>query len=179
MRYSPKLPPSNFNSRPSARGDASNTPTTIVYSPFQFTPLREGRRDWHADLRQYSCHFNSRPSARGDMMRHRLRLPPSYFNSRPSARGDLWAPAAAAANVIAFQFTPLREGRRDTGSAFDGGSVFQFTPLREGRLVHGHPQHGGRISIHAPPRGATPSDSSILCWILISIHAPPRGATES
>ena len=77
-----------------------------------------------------------------------------------------------------FQFTPLREGRRERDSeicytlrisihapprgATDYDElnieceVFQFTPLREGRHNHRRRKrdvHG--ISIHAPPRGAT------------------------
>ena len=55
---------------------------------FQFTPLREGRRD-----------------ARGQ--RHARR----YFNSRPSARGDRGTTMENLAMSV-FQFTPLREGRR-------------------------------------------------------------------
>ena len=35
---------------------------------------------------------------------------------------------------IAFQFTPLREGRLSGCVALDKAELFQFTPLREGRL---------------------------------------------
>ena len=55
-----------------------------------------------------------------------------------------------------FQFTPLREGRRDK---------HQFIPQR-------------LISIHAPPRGATSALSKPINLGKISIHAPPRGATR-
>ena len=102
---------------------------------------------------------------------------------------------------LAFQFTPLREGRHRKkmrkralhdfnsrpSARGDGlqcgiilsGQTFQFTPLREGRRapVWYHIIRSN-ISIHAPPRGAT-------CVILvssagsISIHAPPRGATRA
>ena len=37
---------------------------------------------------------------------------------------------------IAFQFTPLREGRLSGCVALDKVELFQFTPLREGRRVH-------------------------------------------
>ena len=60
--------------------------------------------------------------------------------------------------VLAFQFTPLREGRR-------GAVLFP---------AHSHP-----ISIHAPPRGATLSIRFFHVSARISIHAPPRGATET
>ena len=78
---------------------------------FQFTPLREGRHSLSPSSR-VPCHFNSRPSARGDGKartgRHRTR----YFNSRPSARGDTASFRTAGVSGV-FQFTPLREGRRE------------------------------------------------------------------
>ena len=58
--------------------------------------------------------------------------------------------------VVAFQFTPLREGR--PACKRDGG----------GQLI---------ISIHAPPRGATALFPWLAFFSPISIHAPPRGAT--
>ena len=122
-------------------------------SIFQFTPLREGRRE-HIRREEAVLHFNSRPSARGD----------------PNLRNSL-------GQTGQFQFTPLREGRLellDDGTALADISIhapprgatflayadrmrwrFQFTPLREGRRrgeVYGLQWD---ISIHAPPRGAT------------------------
>ena len=79
--------PSNFNSRPSARGDArwitiKKTRRISIHAPprgatrnqfflisqhtFQFTPLREGRRQADKARARYKENFNSRPSARGD-----------------------------------------------------------------------------------------------------------------
>ena len=45
---------------------------------------------------------------------------------------------------IAFQFTPLREGRRQTTSGLRTAETFQFTPLREGRpeLLRAQKEHG-------------------------------------
>ena len=167
---------SNFNSRPSARGD--------------------GRAGRAAGAPRY---FNSRPSARGDFrlrcaigVHHSISIhaPPRgatrkrgstpqasrNFNSRPSARGDavvvglcagrhisIHAPprgaTASAAHPhihIRFQFTPLREGRRRAWRPRNISLVFQFTPLREGRRVcFDIACNSRRISIHAPPRGAT------------------------
>ena len=98
---------------------------------FQFTPLREGRRNvrrgWnrqpisiHAPPRgatkptsshsSLGINFNSRPSARGDRVFRYAGTAAEHFNSRPSARGDSPQPG----DVIVFY-----------------------------------------ISIHAPPRGAT------------------------
>ena len=57
---------------------------------------------------------------------------------------------------FAFQFTPLREGRRACRFLVFCGFSFQFTPLREGRHgSRGHCVQSPEISIHAPPRGAT------------------------
>ena len=146
--------PSDFNSRPSARGDtfyiiAKPVTCISIHAPprgatrhheevqrlneFQFTPLREGRRAFAA----------------------------------VANRSDL------------FQFTPLREGRPKKPTQTRRCLAFQFTPLREGRrcpvVAAVHPLD---ISIHAPPRGAT---SAGKCFPYspqaISIHAPPRGAT--
>ena len=165
---------SYFNSRPSARGD---------YARYKRIQQRQD--------------FNSRPSARGDgaagagkeMILISIHAPPRgatfagavgmsaewYFNSRPSARGD--KRRVAKGSRRAFQFTPLREGRRAVCASLHDAQIsihapprgatlpfapwwtltpFQFTPLREGRLT---------VSVYDSPRGA------------ISIHAPPRGAT--
>ena len=79
-------------------------------------------------------YFNSRPSARGDDLLNSVNRLCNYFNSRPSARGDapnlrnlkletisIHAPPRGATSLEmdkiskeAFQFTPLREGRRRT-----------------------------------------------------------------
>ena len=149
-----RTPSSNFNSRPSARGDfngalTSATVSTIsIHAPprgatryqrrwnpairFQFTPLREGRHDGERVRFAPWRYFNSRPSARGDTKPFRGFANMMYFNSRPSARGD----------------------RADVDAAC---------------------RHN--ISIHAPPRGATHGDVEKVPQLFISIHAPPRGAT--
>ena len=82
----------HFNSRPSARGDnaiqagyradyisihapprgaTAGEPSLVYRSPFQFTPLREGRHHGCAHL-QPVHYFNSRPSARGDSKRYAI-----------------------------------------------------------------------------------------------------------
>ena len=166
---------------------------------FQFTPLREGRRDAFG----YSpilTHFNSRPSARGDVKT--MNNPPfDYISIHAPPRGAT-SLSAHITNCNLFQFTPLREGRLATIYNFDPSifisihapprgatrarlqyslsyGLFQFTPLREGRpdcqcvqpiLLF--------ISIHAPPRGATGLPHHVRRAGYISIHAPPRGATS-
>ena len=98
----------NFNSRPSARGDQQ--------------PARASQRP--AD-------FNSRPSARGDASRRQSRQRPPDFNSRPSARGDLHGKRCRKATKISIH-APPRGATRQMGT-FTTTSAFQFTPLREGR----------------------------------------------
>ncbi len=146
---------------------------------FQFTPLREGRRNVQL-LRYCYKDFNSRPSARGDTAGIPRHNGDDGISIHAPPRG-----ATSAANVPReqqqFQFTPLREGRLKFCSC--------------GRLLR-------RISIHAPPRGATYCFFSTgknrhefqftplregrrlrrgeaLALDIISIHAPPRGATNS
>ena len=192
--------PGYFNSRPSARGDPPHMPMAGKETYFNSRRSARGdrayRRGW-----SISRYFNSRPSARGDAPdTHSTESSKGNFNSRPSARGD-YDKAEEIVNVITFQFTPLREGRRAT------------FPVLSRCIV---------ISIHAPPRGATRHVSSFVplhsdfnsrpsargdmrysfglslpsafqftplregrrcrCSVCqrppsISIHAPPRGAT--
>ena len=192
----------DFNSRPSARGDASQ-----------------------CNRNHPQPYFNSRPSARGDPeILLALRLSNGHFNSRPSARGDLGDSAAMRIVYISIHAPP-----RGATSYFDTvphkTTKFQFTPLREGRQKRNDlVARGLMISIHAPPRGATANfsrenivnllfqftplregrpagNSASWCESVfqftplregrrtiivkkgfiypISIHAPPRGATAA
>ena len=52
--------------------------------------------------------------------------------------------------MIAFQFTPLREGRQAFRHTFRFHQLFQFTPLREGRQKPKLKTYVIDISIHAP-----------------------------
>ena len=98
---------------------------------------------------------------------------------------SIHAPPRGATDLVArglmnpdgFQFTPLREGRRDMPPFAAVPEVFQFTPLREGRRPHKVHIRRFPISIHAPPRGATALQDTYISIDAISIHAPPRGAT--
>ena len=103
--------PGYFNSRPSARGDPPHMPMAGKETYFNSRRSARGdrayRRGW-----SISRYFNSRPSARGDAPdTHSTESSKGNFNSRPSARGD-YDKAEEIVNVITFQFTPLREGRR-------------------------------------------------------------------
>ena len=99
---------------------------------FQFTPLREGRRNRFAQLWVRLVDFNSRPSARGDeaglLRRH---------------------------GGQQFQFTPLREGRRFFQRILRWLKHFNSRPSARGDGMKVFMKESLRISIHAPPRGAT------------------------
>ena len=168
---------SNFNSRPSARGDGR-----VVFLSF------------------VAFHFNSRPSARGDGVPASLAAQRRRISIHAPPRGATFTAPTVNGRIAIFQFTPLREGRPRAPARQAACTLFQFTPLREGRQGLSVPYHTSTsISIHAPPRGAThrAPDSGRLAGhfnsrpsargdvraasrgrgLCISIHAPPRGAT--
>ena len=143
--------------------------------PRQFTPLREGRQCYTPSHHQ-PFDFNSRPSARGNLTGAVIKRAILISIHAPPRGATRMATILVA--HIAFQFTPLREGRpaqlstaRRTihfnsrpsarGDARppqkkERRTKFQFTPLREGRPDGQRSISAGRdISIHAPPRGAT------------------------
>ena len=101
---------SDFNSRPSARGD-QNVATWLIWRGY----------------------FNSRPSARGDDGEFTENDVPFYFNSRPSARGDSWGHQRKQDVNISIHAPP--RGATENPLRNFRGNRFQFTPLREGRLV--------------------------------------------
>ena len=78
----------HFNSRPSARGDFEQEMERRKRYPFQFTPLREGRRAEYIHRRTFE-RFQFTPLREG----------------RPLI-------CSFCSCVTIFQFTPLREGRR-------------------------------------------------------------------
>ena len=167
---------SHFNSRPSARGDASarnvpRKPLISIHAP----PRGATKGNVIADERYIiSIHAPPRGATatrRGFLtpvlfqftpLREGRRLAGSpcdvsrhHFNSRPSARGDDGERVRFAAWCY-FNSRPSARGDSHFPSSTTERGVFQFTPLREGRHYHRlacvpHPL----ISIHAPPRGAT------------------------
>ena len=122
-----------FNSRPSARGDAASS---IV--------------------RAQASYFNSRPSARGD--------PPSgspFFSPPISIHAPPRGATADGVHIGDLYYISIHAPPRGATLAnFDYSTAtdaFQFTPLREGRRPACEICGAARkISIHAPPRGATP-----------------------
>ena len=124
---------------------------------FQFTPLREGRRDvmMHTSFSSI-FNFNSRPCERGDVYQLHPQNLHEYFNSRPCERGDMKGQLEEA-NVLLFQFTPLREGRLYHSQIYmEKRKYFNSRPCERGDQQGPQgPQGPKGISIHAPARGAT------------------------
>ena len=209
-----------FQFTPLREGRQIAEPTPPTPAAFQFTPLREGRLALLSDGFCKSLYFNSRPSARGDARCAQLyceifisiHAPPRGATNRSTDAAytsciSIHAPprgaTQCASNYIVkflFQFTPLREGRRQTPLGALKPSDFNSRPSARGDLcIYRHPSIV-QISIHAPPRGATRrivGFSSVLAFQFtplregrlrssgtlprqsaISIHAPPRGATQ-
>ena len=83
-----------------------------------------------------------------------------------------------AREVLRFQFTPLREGRRGALCQRAQDEHFNSRPSARGdQRARKVVSYGRSISIHAPPRGATQIFAIPFADNAISIHAPPRGAT--
>ena len=167
----------DFNSRPSARGDAYSTRCTMpvllisIHAPprgatpqphsptagrqFQFTPLREGRR-----------RGRNAPRGRGGISIH---APPRGATSGAADSPTAWQQ---------FQFTPLREGRQKGFAPGKDREIFQFTPLREGRRDARGQRHARRHFNSRPSARGDAHGGAADSTTAISIHAPPRGATR-
>ena len=144
----------NFNSRPSARGDMSSGAHAPRRRPFQFTPLREGRRwEFHKAMGrvEISIHAPPRGATRvvplvRDVILISIHAPPrgatdpnqeglrarKDFNSRPSARGDREERKMKMKIAISIH-APPRGATRFFQADNKCPWRFQFTPLREGR----------------------------------------------
>ena len=121
---------------------------------FQFTPLREGRRDiMNKLLEEISISIHAPP--RGATRHTHLHFRIGYISIHAPPRGATTA-RGWEKKRWKFQFTPLREGRLFQVFCIPTEEIFQFTPLREGRrAAMADISAIGKISIHAPPRGAT------------------------
>ena len=94
------------------------------------------------------------------------------FNSRPCERGDNFKSMLTAMGYK-FQFTPLREGRRNNAAA--AGAFNQISihaPARGATNAAKQQQRKQKISIHAPARGATPA-GRVLVLILLEFQFTP------
>ena len=143
---------------------------------FQFTPLREGRRNC-GKAGYVRWNFNSRPSARGDNIVANVCRQSCYFNSRPSARGDLSGGFYFVPPLISIH-APPRGATLWQSTVRHGMIYFNSRPSARGDESSEISAPCWDISIHAPPRGATRHTHLHSCIGYISIHAPPRGATD-
>ena len=181
------------------RGATRQAIAVFSASIFQFTPLREGRHGCLAGAVQQGISIHAPPRGATGAPKISTRSVFS-FQFTPSARGDrvnsgelaVWiisihAPPRGATISVSgwdftggFQFTPLREGRRSSGSSMVLILRFQFTPLREGRRRKFWAAVVSFVFQFTPLREGRHQTRRILSTMLrISIHAPPRGATQN
>ena len=144
--------------------------------PFQFTPLREGRRASDGQC-AISADFNSRPSARGDPPPR----PPSgaccYFNSRPSARGDLTSKGMQEKLAISIHAPP--RGATCFPICWNCCRTFQFTPLREGRRRAGRAAGAPRYFNSRPSARGDSKRYAISANLLSNPHKLPRFSSRA
>ncbi len=155
-----------------------------IFSEFQSTPPREGRRGPGFLLSQGEKRFNPRPRARGDDLRGScdgLRRVSIHAPARGATKDHLrveqtdtvsiHAPARGATpagerggNEATFQSTPPREGRRERGPDLHRRRGFQSTPPREGRLSSSTGLSPSRRFQSTPPReGRLPRAARLFC----------------
>ena len=156
--YSPKQPhlPTHFNSRPSARGDIK-LQVRLYSSPFQFTPLREGRLAERETSIDAPSGFQFTPLREGRLLlllhwkksaRISIHAPPRGATAPPrkrvaTQRISIHAPPRGATLIISrqdlpkFHFNSRPSARGDAETADNNADIakFQFTPLREGRRI--------------------------------------------
>ena len=171
------------------------------FDSFQFTPLREGRRNSRKS-RLMGRYFNSRPSARGDGVVKDGRIHQRDFNSRPSARGDglpgvyppgmtrisIHAPPRGATGGYAVGATLMTISihappRGATGSIYKNRiavGYFNSRPSARGDLNPPPPRAAVPVFQFTPLREGRRKPEPPHCGgSPISIHAPPRGATPT
>ena len=151
-RFRPSSRAPNFNSRPSARGDARGSASRL-------------RR----------TNFNSRPSARGDLL---FSWPFSAFRISIHAppRGATKGNVIADERYIISIHAPPR-GATATRRGFLTPVLFQFTPLREGRRLAGSPCDVSRHHFNSRPsaRGDDGERVRFAAWCYFNSRPSARG----
>ena len=118
-----------FNSRPSARGDPAGR-AYAAQRPISIHAPPRGATSRERQPRLFGVYFNSRPSARGDDgVRLVLAVRPISIHAPPRGATTWVLPSQAA---LAFQFTPLREGRRCASKAVKLVIYFNSRPSARG-----------------------------------------------
>ena len=125
---------SNFNSRPSARGDQQIKRITI-----------------------FQHYFNSRPSARGDTRNRRHCWQWQRFQFTPLREGRRAAAAQSSAAINISIHAPPRGATSDAGRSLQSSNISIHAPPRGATITCERRYPISNISIHAPPRGATPA----------------------
>ena len=122
----------NFNSRPSARGDINRLQASQSSMYFNSRPSARGDAPFFA-VSVADNHFNSRPSARGDSsgVRPARRRPPISIHAPPRGATCGRPPSPQSGRPISIHAPPRGATLRRAGWARQ--AAFQFTPLREGR----------------------------------------------
>ena len=167
---------SDFNSRPSARGDGGQNDNrrrreriSIHAPPRGATRVGEAGR-WHEWLFQFT------PLREGRLRIIEFLAGLTYFNSRPSARGDRFDANVLTILSLISIHAPPRGATAGKPQKWEQAH-FNSRPSARGDALLLRFILALRISIHAPPRGATKHLKNFFAYYLISIHAPPRGAT--
>ena len=135
------------------RGATTTNTTRRTTTIFQFTPLREGRLKRSAPI-MAAIRFQFTPLREGRLVVTPRRIVDATISIHAPPRGatvlhgcaghrhsiSIHAPPRGATaewlptyKSEVFQFTPLREGRRERSDYIITVPKFQFTPLREGR----------------------------------------------
>ena len=147
---------SDFNSRPSARGDNH---------PGQGQPGL--------------LHFNSRPSARGDDGRNVARLGGQTISIHAPPRGATVLVVIKTSTVVYFNSRPSARGDRHNLCEYDDKLIISIHAPPRGATPAARRT---RRSMYFNSRPSARGDVIIPHWcillIFISIHAPPRGATS-
>ena len=144
----------NFNSRPSARGDGEQPHSAVL----RFISIHAPPRGATSGALFFvpPSYFNSRPSARGDRFCKPLLFTLHLISIHAPPRGATGSRQLDSPAIIISIHAPPRGATSQMPCRGRGCRTFQFTPLREGRREHGQRCAASQcISIHAPPRGAT------------------------
>ena len=189
----------NFYSRPCGRGDSKFY--RFFLCSFISTHAPAGGATLRRFRQRHPVGISTHAPAGGAT--HGLYFPKHgiIISTHAPAGGATEAGEKEGREVPLFLLTPLREGRRFTGSGIScfavisthapaGGAtftgfaisqpsrIFLLTPLREGRLIRTSSFHFLRtISTHAPAGGATHVVCAENGSYFISTHAPAGGAT--
>ena len=163
-----------FNSRPSARGDASRHRRNERADISIHAPPRGATHPGHkvVSVGAISIHAPPRGATRWCCT---VKMPSAIsIHAPPRGATDGSAPSC---RILKFQFTPLREGRLAQAELSRANQQFQFPPLREGRRKETHPVRFGRFYFNSRPsaRGDTVSVLQFCGIVYFNSRPSARG----